>query len=221
MNLALSTVEVRILGCLIEKQATTPDAYPLTLNGLVAACNQKSSREPVRNMDESEVLAALDTLMENKLASTYQSGRNRVVKYQHKLHQRLFDEFNFSLPELAVLCVQFLRGPQTSAEIRTRCSRIYEFPNSDAVTDVLGGLVENSHGPYVTMLPRQVGRKEARYAHLFCGEVTEAVSPELSGSRSAATGNAAVEELELQVNALREKLVDLESRFEKFVDQFE
>jgi uncharacterized protein YceH (UPF0502 family) len=145
--------------------------YPLTLNSLLSACSQKSNRDPVMELEEVEAMDALDGLIEKTLASIYQSARNRMAKYQHRLHQRVFDEFNFSTPELAVLCVLFLRGPQTLGEIRTRCARVHEFSNMDAVLEVLKELEENSHGPYVTMLPRQAGRKESRYAHLFCGEV--------------------------------------------------
>ena len=221
MNLVLSAIEVRILGCLIEKQATTPDVYPLTLNSLLSACNQKSNREPVMDLDETDVMAALDTLIEKTLASTYQSSRNRMAKYQHRLHQRVFDEFNFSMPELATLGVLFLRGPQTLGEIRTRAARIHEFPDMDAVISVLKALEENSHGPYVVMLPRQPGRKEPRYAHLFCGDV-EAVSSSDSGAVAVGVkSNSRLEELELEVSDLRQKLLGLEHRFDEFVKQFE
>ena len=221
MNLTLSAIEVRILGCLIEKQATTPDVYPLTLNSLLSACNQKSSREPVMELDESEVLAALDTLIAKTLASIYRSSRNRMPKYQHRLHQRAFDEFNFSMPELAVLGVLFLRGPQTLGEIRTRCARIHEFQDMDAVIKVLKELEENTDGPYVTMLPRQAGRKEPRYTHLFCGEVETLDYPVSGDVNASIKSSSQLEELELEVSDLREKLLGLEHRFDEFVKQFE
>lgn len=173
LDITLAAIEVRILGCLIEKQATTPDVYPLTVNALLSACNQKTNREPVMDLFESDVETALDSLMEKTLASRYQSGRSRMVRYQHKLHQRAFDEFNFTTPELAVLCVLFLRGSQTPGEIRSRCARIHEFADLDSVITTLDKLAENPHGPYATVLPRQIGRKESRYAHLFSGDVEE------------------------------------------------
>lgn len=221
MDITLSATEVRILGCLIEKQATTPDTYPLTLNSLQLACNQKSSREPVMELESSEVMEALDSLAEKTLASRYQSGRSRMPKYQHRLHQRAFDEFNFSTPELAVLCLLFLRGPQTAGEIRNRCMRIHEFEDLDAVTQTLRGLEENPDGPYVVMLPRQAGRKESRYAHLFCGEVDEVTASAAVSSAGESGSVAPAGNLEREVVELREKLLQLEHRFDEFVKQFE
>ena len=220
MDIILSAVEVRILGCLIEKQATTPDVYPLSLNSLVSACNQSSNREPVMELSVDDVVAALDTLKEKTLASLYQSGRSRTQKYQHRLHQRAFDEFNFSTQELAVLSVLFLRGPQTVGEIRTRCARVYEFPDLDAVHAVLTELEENSFGPYVTMLPRQAGRKEPRYMHLFCGEpeLDAILAPAIDGSASVTRASSG---LESEVEELKQRLEALEQRFEDFVTQFE
>ena len=221
LELTLSAIEVRILGCLIEKQATTPDVYPLTVNALLTACNQKSNREPVMDLGTSDVMTALDSLIEKTLASLYQSGRSRMAKYRHRLHQRAFDEFNFSTPELAVLCVLFLRGPQTLGEIRSRSARIHAFPDLEAAIEVLKELEENSSGPYIKMLPRQAGRKESRYAHLFSGDVEEFVEPAQGGQASSAGSNSQLEELELLVRELEEKLFDLEHRFEEFVKQFE
>jgi uncharacterized protein YceH (UPF0502 family) len=221
LNLTLSAVEARILGCLIEKQATTPDVYPLTLNSLQSACNQKSNREPVMELEASEVDAALHTLIEKTLASRYQSGRSRMPKYQHRLHQRAFDEFNFSMPELAVLGVLFLRGPQTAGEIRSRSTRIHEFGDLDEVNTVLKNLEENPDGPYVVILARQAGRKESRYAHLFCGEVDDA-APFEPGIHVTATGSASrLDQLEQEITELTDKLLNLEQRFDEFVEQFE
>lgn len=223
MELTLSAIEVRILGCLVEKKATTPDVYPLTLNSLLTACNQKTNREPVMNLEEGEILAALDSLIEHTLVAPHQTnqpGRSRVAKYQHRLHQRAFDEFNFSIPELGVLAVLFLRGPQTLGEIRSRCARIHEFPDLESVGTVLTQLEDNPHGPYVKMLPAQPGRKEPRYAHLFCGDVEEAVATATGGyTRSA--GGPGVEELSQQIEVLQDQLHNLEQRFDAFVEQFE
>jgi len=221
LNITLTAIEIRILGCLIEKEATTPDIYPLTLNGLLTACNQKTSREPVMALTTDDVLNALDSLIDKTLASSWKSDHNRMAKYQHKLRHRISDKFNFSLPELAVLCVLFLRGPQTVGEIRTRCARIHEFESLDAVTDVLKALEDNPDGPYVTMLARQEGRKESRYCHLFCGEPEEAAAVNPGAARATGGEDSRLDALEQQVTELQSALQGLEQRVETFMKQFE
>ena len=221
MNFNITPIEVRILGCLIEKEATTPDVYPLTLNSLLTACNQKSNRDPVMELTSEDVMTALDSLIDKTLVSTWKSGHNRMAKYQHKLRHRVSDKFNFSLPELAVLCALFLRGPQTGGEIRTRCSRIHEFENLDAAAGVLKGLDDNPDGPYITTLARQEGHKEPRYAHLFCGEPDETAMPSIGFERAASGNNPRMEALELQVSELKSELQALEQRLETFMKQFE
>ena len=221
MNFTLTPLEVRILGCLIEKEATTPDIYPLTLNSLLTACNQKTSRDPVMELTSDDLMTALDSLIDNTLASTWKSDHNRMAKYQHKLRHRVSDKFNFSLPELAVLCVLFLRGPQTVGEIRTRCSRIHEFDNLDAVAGVLKALENNPDGPYVSMLARQEGRKEPRYAHLFRGKPDETAVPSTGFERAASGDNSRLEALELQVNELKSALQAMEQHLETFMKEFE
>jgi uncharacterized protein YceH (UPF0502 family) len=221
MNFTISPIEARILGCLIEKEATTPDVYPLTLNSLLAACNQKSNREPVMELKIEDLTSALDSLIDKTLVSTWKSGRNRMAKYQHKLRHRVSDQFNFSLPELAVLGVLFLRGPQTVGEIRTRCARIHEFDNLNAVQDVLTALEANTDGPYTAMLARQEGRKEPRYAHLFAGEPDEMALPDSESGRTTSGANSRLEDIELEVRELRSALNELQQRFEQFTRQFE
>ena len=221
MNFTNSPIEVRVLGCLIEKEATTPDVYPLTLNSLLTACNQKSSREPVMELSSEDLITALDSLIDKTLVSTWKSDHNRMAKYQHKLRHRVSDKFNFSLPELAVLCVLFLRGPQTIGEIRTRSSRIHEFDNLDAVADVFKAIEDNPDGPYVTMLARQEGRKEPRFAHLFSGEPDETTTSGTRIESLANGGNTRVDALELQVSELKSELQALEHRLETFMKQFE
>jgi uncharacterized protein YceH (UPF0502 family) len=221
LNPNISPIEARILGCLIEKEATTPDVYPLTLNSLLAACNQKTNREPVMELDTDDLMTALDSLIDKTLVSTWKSDRNRMAKYQHKLRLRASEKFSFSLLELAVLGVLFLRGPQTVGEIRTRCARIHEFDNLDAVQDVLTALEANPDGPYTTMLARQVGRKEPRYAHLFCGEPDDTVVPGTELERPASGANSRLEVVELEVSELRSEMQDLEQRLEQFMKQFE
>jgi uncharacterized protein YceH (UPF0502 family) len=221
LNDILSPIEVRILGCLIEKEATTPDVYPLTLNSLLTACNQKSSREPVMELTADDVMPALANLIDRTLVSNWKSGHNRMAKYKHKLRHRVSDKFNFSGPELAVLGVLFLRGPQTVGEIRSRCSRIHAFDSLEAVSGILAALESNPDGPYVAMLARQEGRKEPRYAHLFCGKPEETTLPD-AGSEPVVSGvNSRVETLELEVSELKSELHALEQRFETFIKQFE
>lgn len=221
MNITLTPIEVRILGCLIEKEATTPDVYPLTVNSLLLACNQKSSREPTMELISDDLQTALDTLIEKTLVSTWKSSHNRIAKYQHKLHDRVSEKFNFSRPELAVLGVLFLRGPQTVGEIRTRCSRIHEFSNLEEVTAVLTALGEHSDGPYTVLLPRQEGRKESRYAHLFCGLPEETELPITTVARATGGSGSRVEALELEVCELKSALAAVEQRLEHFIKQFE
>ena len=221
LNFIITPIEARILGCLIEKEATTPDVYPLTLNSLLAACNQKSNREPVMELDSDDLITALDNLIDKTLVSTWKSDRNRMSKYQHKLRHRVSDKFNFSLSELAVLGVLFLRGPQTAGEIRSRCARIHEFDNLDALHGVLTALESNPDGPYTTMLARQEGRKEPRYTHLFCGEPDDTVMPVIELERTATNANSRLAAIELEVSELKSELHDLQQRFEQFMKQFE
>lgn len=222
VKFSISPVEARVLGCLIEKEATTPDVYPLTANSLLAACNQKSSREPVMALDNDQLMTAMNSLIDRTLASTWQFGRNRTVKYQHKLRHRVSDEFDFSLPELAVVCVLLLRGPQTIGEIRSRSARIHEFENLDAIATVLQTLEQDTGGgPYVTMLAREEGRKESRYAHLFCGDVDETILAVAAPERSTSSDDDRLQALVQEVGELRAELNKLEQRFEDFRKQFE
>ena len=210
-----------MLGCLIEKEATTPDVYPMTLNGLLVACNQKSSREPVMSLTEAEVQEALDSLADHTLASSWNSNRNRMPKYRHCLHDRISEEFSFNREELAVLATLLLRGPQTVGEIRTRCARIHEFPDLATVQAIVSDLEsERRGGPYLVQLPRQPGRKEPRVAHLLCGQPEEPpAAPESVAAASPAPSR--LDALESEVTALRSRLQDLEQRLEAFTRQFE
>src|SRR6201988_608135 len=165
----LSPIEVRVLGSLIEKDITTPDYYPLSLNALVNACNQKNNREPVMGLHEESVRQALGTLQDKRLASPASGADSRVTKYEHRLQE----VFNFTRGEIAVFCVLLLRGPQTPGELRGRTDRMHHF---EELSDVQSTLQRRMRGgpPLVTVLPRQPGTKEARYAHLLSGEVIEA-----------------------------------------------
>lgn len=171
MDIHLTPIEARVLGALIEKEATTPDYYPLSLNGVINACNQKSNRDPVMSLAETETLEALDGLVSKRLARDRTAAGSRVTKYGHRLSGTLGLTRDFSREEIAVLCVLMLRGAQTVGEIRGRSQRLCPFEDLGQVETTLSGLMTRADGPYVTRLAREPGRKEARYAHLLCGDV--------------------------------------------------
>lgn len=176
MDIHLTPVEARVLGSLMEKEATTPDYYPLSLNAVTAACNQKSNRDPIMSLNQTQTLEALDGLIAKRLAREKTTSGSRVTKYVHRLSGTLGLTREFSPQELAVLCVLMLRGAQTVGEIRGRTQRLCDFENLGEVEHTLSGLISAEDGPYVTKLARQPGRKEARYAHLLCGDVE--IAPE-------------------------------------------
>src|SRR5215469_17642067 len=169
MAIVLTDVEARVLGALVEKDITTPDYYPLSLNALVNACNQKNNRDPVMNLDENQVRDALSGLQEMKLAGPASGADSRVTKYEHRLQ----DVFNFSRGETAVICVLLLREPQTPGELRGRTERMHRFEDLDAVQASLQKLMQREP-PLAVMLPRQPGTKESRYGHLLSGEMETA-----------------------------------------------
>lgn len=217
----LSPVEVRVLGALMEKRRTTPDQYPLTLNALVNACNQKSSRDPVVDYDDKTVVRALDTLRDKKLALLVSSAGGRVPKYQ----ECLTSAYYLTEAQAAVLTVLMLRGPQTVGELRSRGARLHDFDSLDEVQDTLDKLREKEGDTMVTLLPRQVGRKECRYAHLLCGEpeipeeATAAPRPE-AAREAVEAENQRIGALEMQVRSLSEQLEALRVEFDAFRDQF-
>jgi len=204
VDLLLTDTEVRVLGALIEKEITTPDYYPLSLNSLTAACNQSSNRNPVVHYDEQTILEALDTLREKKLVHLVDRGDSRVTKYRHVLYEAM----NMSRPVIAAMCVLMLRGPQTIGEIRTRTNRLYDFTSLEQVEATLNGLMAGDK-PLVVRLPRQSGQKEVRYAHLLCGEVAMTESePEAEPEPDR------ISKLEMEVE-------DLKRQFQEFRTQFE
>jgi uncharacterized protein YceH (UPF0502 family) len=218
VDIHLNEVETRVLGSLIEKEITTPDYYPLSLNALVNACNQKSNRHPVMNLDEDTVRQGLQGLNEKGLAGTASSADSRVTKFEHRLQET----FNFSRPETAILCVLLLRGPQTPGELRGRTERLHRFSDLSEVQTTLQHLIKREP-PLVKMLPRQPGTKEARYAHLLSGDV-ETWEPEPS-SEAAVNASAAdaerITHVEQQVDALQKEIADLKQQFADFRKQFE
>jgi uncharacterized protein YceH (UPF0502 family) len=224
MDIHLSEVAARVLGALGEKEITTPEYYPLSLNALVNACNQKTNREPVMNLDEDAVTAALRSLSDLELAGAADTNDSRVRKYEHRLQE----VFNFTRPETAVLCVLLLRGAQTPGEIRGRAERLHHF---EELSDVQAGLQKlmQREPPLVKVLARQPGTKESRYVHLLCGDVAdsaeegaivprEAVS-EIFGGHAADGGRTA--RLESEVAALKNEIAELKQQFARFCKQFE
>jgi uncharacterized protein len=218
----LSSVEARVLGALAEKEITTPEYYPLSLNALVNACNQKSNREPVMTLDEEAVRKALRSLTDQFLVRSA-SGDSRVPKFEHRLNEL----YNFHRHEIAVLCVLMLRGPQTPGELRTRAERLYSFEDLDAVHSALN-LLMRREPPLVTVLPRQPGTKESRFMHLLSGDlVPETVSAE--GEETARPASEAVStrdrqriaQLETEVSELRRELETLREQFASFQKQFQ
>jgi len=217
VNIVLSDIEARVLGCLVEKEITTPEYYPLSLNALLHACNQKSNREPLMNLDEDAVRHALRTLGEQALARSA-SGDSRVAKYEH----RLSEVFNFTRPETAILCELLLRGPQTPGELRSRAERMHSFEDLSVVHTTLKHLMEREPA-LVKLLPRQAGNKEARYAHLLSGDVEVREAPderEVPVSKSSAE-NGRLAQLESEIASLQREIADLKQQFAEFRKQFE
>jgi uncharacterized protein YceH (UPF0502 family) len=213
----LSAEEARVLGVLVEKQITTPDYYPLTLNALVNACNQTTSRDPVVQYDETIVTRALNRLREKKLAFVYSGADSRTLKYGHKLPERL----ELEPAPTAALCILMLRGPQTAGEIRNRSGRLHEFATIADVEAALDTLITRQPHALAVRLPRQPGSKEARIAHLLSGQLdTEQIAvAKTTTSPTAEAGG--MTELESEVRKLREEIAELRQQFAEFKKQFE
>ncbi|MEN8255913.1 MAG: YceH family protein [Verrucomicrobiota bacterium] len=217
MDVELTPIEVRVLGCLIEKEIATPDYYPLTLNALVNACNQKSNRQPVMALDENTAMRALDDLrMTHQLAIEVTSTESRVAKYKHCLPNR----WNFSPAKTAILCELFLRGPQTPGDLRAHASRLHPLADRNEVEEILQGLATREDGPFVVKLPREPGKREQRWAHLFSGEPELATEPELP-QEAKVGGSDQIQALEIEVVALRQELDELKASFAEFKTAFE
>jgi hypothetical protein len=212
----LSEVECRVLGALIEKDITTPDYYPLSLNALVNACNQKNNRDPVMNLDENAVREALHSLQEKRLAGPAGGADSRVTKYEHRIQE----VFNFTRAETAVMDVLLLRGPQTPGELRGRTERMYRFEELSDVQSTLQKLMQREP-PLVKVLPRQPGTKESRYAHLLAGDVEGYIAPPESVTLHAVQDDERVARLENELAELRRELADLKQQMESFRKQFE
>jgi uncharacterized protein YceH (UPF0502 family) len=214
----LTEIEARVLGALIEKELTTPEYYPLSLNALVNACNQKSNRDPVMALDDDAVSDALRSLDKHGLAGRADGMDNRVTKFEHRLQEA----FNFDRRETAILCELLVRGPQTPGELRGRASRMHAFEDIGQVQSALQRLMQREP-PVVKVLPRQPGTKEARYAHLLSGDVASpAASPEVVPTvRERSFGEDRVGRLEKEVAVLQQEVAELRAQLATFRKQFD
>jgi uncharacterized protein YceH (UPF0502 family) len=220
MNIELTPIEARIIGCLIEKQITTPDQYPLSLNALTNACNQKTNRDPVLELTEAQVQQSVDTLMKKYWVSDRSAGYGgRVTKYQHRFCNTEFGSLKFSKQELGILCVLLLRGAQTPGELRSRSHRLCEFADGGEVEAALESLIEREDGPFIARLRPAAGEREARYAHLFSGAPAASATsgplgaepPEERAAGSNSSLSERVQVLEDLVRQLRAELDQLKT----------
>ncbi|MDV7071569.1 YceH family protein [Citrobacter werkmanii] len=209
MKYELTATEARVIGCLLEKQVTTPEQYPLSVNGVVTACNQKTNREPVMNLSESEVQDQLDNLVKRHFLRTVSGFGNRVTKYEQRFCNSEFGNLKLSAGEVALVTTLLLRGAQTPGELRSRASRMYEFSDMAEVESTLEKLATREDGPYVSRLAREPGKRESRYMHLFCGDVDEPIVA--ADELLVASGDlqARVEALETEVAELKLRLDSL------------
>ncbi|SBS28247.1 hypothetical protein MSP8887_00866 [Marinomonas spartinae] len=217
---AINQIEMRIIGCLIEKEITTPDQYPLSLNALINACNQKSNREPVTQYSELDVQDALDALVDRGLVTEISGSHSRVSKYQHRFCNTEFSDLQLSPAETAIICLLFVRGAQTPGELRSRSGRLYGFQSRDEVESALQSLHEKTGGPYVEQLAREPGKRESRYRECFCTEHNEqdkAVTATFGEPHSHQQSDQApslikrITDLEEQVLSLLERIERLEN----------
>ena len=217
MTTILNDIEIRVLGALVEKQVTTPEYYPLTLNSLTAACNQKNNRNPVSSYSEAEVAHALETLREKNLTYVFHGSTSRVPKYKHVMPEVM----HLNPAELALMCVLMLRGPQTTGELRSNSARLHEFPGLEEVDGTINSLITHEPESLAVRLPRQVGQKEARFAHLLSGEAPiEEAASEANPLRSRGREER-VAVLESEIEELKSQIAQLREQFEGFKKQFE
>ena len=220
MDLKLTFNETRVLGALVEKEVTTPEQYPLSLNALIQACNQKSNRDPVLAFDEATVRDTLDELAGKRLVMEKSGFGSRVPKYQHRFGNTEFSEYSFDRKELALLCVLFLRGAQTPGELRSRTHRLCDFGEGDDVDVVLARLLQRADGPFVARLPREAGQREPRYVHLFSAEPSspatvaraDALSPAGEKIDPMTRLERRVDELIEEIEKLKRRVATLEDR---------
>ncbi|HED3066201.1 TPA: YceH family protein [Kluyvera ascorbata] len=210
MKYQLSPLEARVIGCLLEKQVTTPEQYPLSINGVVTACNQKTNREPVMTLSEAEVQDQLDTLVKRHYLRTVSGFGNRVTKYEQRFCNSEFGDLKLSTAEVALVTTLLLRGAQTPGELRGRAQRMHEFADMAEVENTLERLASREDGPFVVRLPREPGKRESRYMHLFSGEVDlQAIAAQSDAPVADESLLARVEMLEGEVAELKQRLDSL------------
>lgn len=210
MKYQLSPLEARVIGCLLEKQVTTPEQYPLSINGVVTACNQKTNREPVMTLSEAEVQDQLDTLVKRHYLRTVSGFGNRVTKYEQRFCNSEFGDLKLSTAEVALVTTLLLRGAQTPGELRGRAQRMHEFADMAEVENTLERLASREDGPFVVRLPREPGKRESRYMHLFSGEVDlQAIAAQSDAAVADESLLARVEMLEGEVAELKQRLDSL------------
>ncbi len=222
MNIEFSANEARVIGCLIEKEITTPDQYPLSLNALTNACNQKTNREPVLELGEATVQQAVDSLMKKYMVSDKSAGYGgRVTKYKHRFCNTEFGSLKFSKQELGIICVLLLRGPQTPGELRARTNRLCDFADAEQVEATLKNLMAREDGPFIARLPRAAGARESRYAHLFSGiiESVEETAAEESVAVGAPGGPAGTASLSQRVGDLEESLRQMRAQIDSLTEE--
>ncbi len=228
MNIQLTANEVRVIGCLIEKSLTTPDQYPLSINSLTNACNQKSNRDPVVAYSEIEVQSVVDQLMEKRLIIRQAGVTSRVEKYQHRFCNTEFGDLRLSAQQLGIICVLFLRGPQTPGELRSRTNRLCDFTNVAEVESTLESMIETDSAPYVVKLAREPGRRESRYDHCFSFPEKDAEqqalpdevsSLELPGNEQlTVASNKRLETLEEQVELMQMEIDELREQLSQLLN---
>ncbi|HFI5308296.1 DUF480 domain-containing protein [Serratia liquefaciens] len=210
MKYELSAKEARVIGCMLEKQVTTPDQYPLSLNAITLACNQKTNREPVMDLAENEVQQVLDLLLKKHFLRTLSGFGNRVVKYEQRFCNSEFGQLKLSAAELAVIATLLLRGAQTPGELRTRTNRMHEFNDVTEVEQVLAQLSAREDGPFVVRLAREPGKRESRFMHLFSGQIDEAPA-------EASTANDS--DLHERVSTLENEVVQLKQQVQALLER--
>jgi uncharacterized protein YceH (UPF0502 family) len=217
VEIHLTPYEARVIGCLLEKQRTTPEQYPLSLNALTNACNQKSSRDPVMELDEATVQDTVDALMKRHYVTDRSGFGSRVTKYQHRFCNTEFGTLKFSDQETGIICVLMLRGPQTPGELRTRTERMCKFHDVHEVETTLERLMQRDDGPFVAKLPREPGKRESRFAHLFCGEpeMHQDTAPAVAAAAGPAADAGRLERLEEVIGRLQDEVAELRLRLDR------
>ncbi|BBT71587.1 MULTISPECIES: YceH family protein [Enterobacteriaceae] len=211
MKYQLTPLEARVIGCLLEKQVTTPEQYPLSINAVATACNQKTNREPVMTLSEAEVQEQLDTLVKRHYLRTVSGFGNRVTKYEQRFCNSEFGDLKLSSAEVALVTTLLLRGAQTPGELRGRAQRMHEFADMAEVESTLERLANREDGPFVVRLPREPGKRESRYMHLFSGEV------DLQAAAVQSDASAVDDDLRARVEALEGEVAELKQRLDSLL----